>query len=51
MKTWNEVEKKIVQSKYGPIEVPTKDCLMPDGRNIYITVKMIRSNNEAGDLK
>ena len=42
MKTWNEVEKKIIQTKYGPTEVPVEDCWMPDGRNVYITIKIYR---------
>jgi hypothetical protein len=46
---WDEVKKvKLgVKDRYGKeIEIPVEDCWMPDGRNIYITLKISGANNK-----
>lgn len=45
MKQWHEVEKRIIQTKYGPKEIPVEDCWMPDGRNIYVTLQYANTIN------
>ena len=29
--SWEEAKKRPINTRYGPIEVPTEDCYMPDG--------------------